>query len=177
MAALCALASGLCLPSVAGAVETRADVQTDHVDPIDDGGPRRVAFWLRPGATIGGWLGAEVDVACSDHVAVTAEGNARAWGLAGYRVVLGLSVYPQAYAFHRLYIHPLVEWVHESSPTAEATAIGAGATAGVALTAPFGGALRAGLGLEYARATGSATPSASVEGVGLLLDADVGWVF
>jgi hypothetical protein len=175
---VCILAAGLCLSSAARAVETPADVQTDHVDPTSDG-PHTVALWLRTGTLIRGWLGGEVDVALDDHFAMTAEADAHVRE-PGYRAALGLSVYPLACAFHRLYVHPFADVARVSLASlmgAAVTELGAGATLGAAFTAPFGGAVRAGLGLEYARATSDEDSSASRAGVSFLLEGDFGWVF
>jgi hypothetical protein len=163
----------------APAVESRADVETDHLDATDDGGPRAAGLLLHPLGMAIGWLGAEVDAACGEYVVLSVEGDARwPWRMHGFRAVLGVALYPQRFAFHGIYIHPAVEWERSASADAPVTALGAGITVGYAWTWPVGASVRLGGGIAYAK--GIVSDSQSTLGLEALrpeVDADLGWVF
>ena len=177
------LAAALALVAAAPrarAVETRADVETDHIDAADDGGPRAAGVLLRPYVMALGQLGAEVDVALGESAAVTLEGDwlpapdARAYGAA-----LGVALFPQRFSFHGVYVHPRFEWASAASTGgASAQVAGAAATVGYEWTWPVGATVRLGGGASYARAVGSDGPvAAASEGLRPRVDAAVGWVF
>jgi hypothetical protein len=160
------------------AVETRADVETDHVDAADDGGPRAVGVVVRPLSMARGWLGGEVDAACGEKVVVSVEGDGRAYGASGYRAALGASFFVQRFAFHGFYLHPTAQWAHAAVPGITATAIGGGVTLGYEWTWPVGATVRLGGGASYARAlVNGAGRALGIEGVDPEVDGDVGWVF
>jgi hypothetical protein len=163
----------------ARAVETRADVETDHFDAADDGGPRALGVLVHPLAIATGWLGAEIDAACGEHLVLTIEGDARwVFGIRGFRTVLGLALFPQRFAFHGVYVHPTFEWDRATSGAVAASALGGGATVGYAWTWPFGASVRLGGGVAYAKSVfGDGTAAIAVAGLRPEVDADLGWVF
>jgi hypothetical protein len=161
------------------AVESRADVETDHLDATDDGGPRAAGVLVHPLGMATGWLGAEVDAAWGEYVVLSVEGDARwPWRTHGFRAVLGVALYPQRFAFHGIYIHPAFEWERSASGGVAATAIGAGVTVGYAWTWPVGASVRLGGGIAYAKGIVSDGQSAlGLEALRPEVDADLGWVF
>jgi hypothetical protein len=163
----------------ARAVESRADVETDHLDAADDGGPRALGVLVHPLAIAIGWLGAEVDAACGEHVVLTLEGDAR-WflGVRGVRAVLGVALFPQRFAFHGVYVHPTFEWDRATGGGVGASALGGGATVGYAWTWPFGASVRLGGGVAYTKSVvADGTAAFAIEGLRPEIDADLGWVF
>src|SRR5580700_11010471 len=84
------------LPATALAAEGPSDVQTDHVDAFDDGGPRTFGLLVNPGAVLFGVLGAEADLLLGDVAAVSLEAD---WmsqaGATGYGVTFGTPLFPQ----------------------------------------------------------------------------------
>jgi len=163
----------------AGAVEGPSDVETDHIDAADDGGPRAVGVLLHPLLIASGWLGGEVDAACGEHVALSVEGDARwLFGIRGLRSVIGVAFFPQRFSFHGLYVHPTFEWDRSTAGGVTATALGGGVTVGYAWTWPFGATLRLGGGIGYAKAAVRNGETAfAFGGLRAEVDADLGWVF
>jgi hypothetical protein len=180
--ALACVAATASIASRAGAVETSADVETDHIDATDDGGPRTAGVLLHPfSMSFGslGELGVELDVALGENAALSVEGD---WvllpGATSYQASVGLPVFPQRFAFHGIYVHPRVEWASEASGGESDRVVGAVVTVGYAWTWPVGATLRLGGGPAYARALathGTATPA--LEGLHPRADVSVGWVF
>jgi len=167
----------LLTPGRAGAVETGADVETDHVSATDDGGPRRVGILFNPLPAIG-WVGGEVDAAISERVVVTVEGDTRVFGITGYAASVGAALFAQGLAFRGWYVHPSAEWAHEAGFGLSATGFGGSVRSGYEWTALAGATLRLGAGASYARKTVSG-PGARVDIGGLrpVIDAEIGWVF
>ena len=162
----------------ASAIETRADVETDHVSAADDGGPRRVGVLVSPFPMGIGWLGGEVDAALGERVLVTFEGDAHAFGASGYAAAAGLALFTQGLVFRGLYGRFTAEWAHEAAFAVSATAIGGSIRFGYEWTALSGPTLRLGGGFGYAFRTVSASGYAvDIGGVQPRLDANVGWVF
>ena len=165
------------------AVETRTDVQTDHVTAESDGNPHSLGVVVRPLAMALGSLGAEFDAACGEHVVMTVEG-AEAGMLAtsrtsAYAIDLGVAIYPlgSGFAFHGFYLHPVVEW-SRAMGSGPAERLGGGFTLGYAWTWPVGVTVRLGAGLMYAKTLEGQEPAATgIRGVEPRLDADIGWVF
>jgi hypothetical protein len=163
----------------APAVESRGNVETDHLDATDDGGPRAAGVFVHPFVMAMGWLGAELDAAWGEYVVLSLEGDARwPWRMHGFRAVLGVALYPQRFAFHGIYIHPAFEWERSASDGVAATALGAGITVGYAWTWPVGASVRLGGGIAYAKGIVSDGPSVlGLEALRPEVDADLGWVF
>jgi hypothetical protein len=159
----------------ASAVERPGDVESDHIDATDDGGPRSAGFVLDAISIAAGWLGAEFDVACGEHLVLGVEGDARwLWGIHGVRAVLGVAFFPQRSSFHGLYVHPRGEWIHAASTAA----LGGGITVGYAWTWPVGASVRLGGGIAYGRGIAGDGPMRfAFDRFGPLADAGVGWVF
>jgi hypothetical protein len=175
------VATGLAALLVVGrarAVETRADVETDHVSAADDGGPRRVGVFLNPLPAGIGWLGGEVDAAFSEHVVIAVEGDTRAYGTTGYAAGIGPILFAPSVAFHGFYVHPSANWSHEAAFGATATGFGGAFRAGYEWTALYGATLRMGAGLSYLKGTVAGDgQSIDIGGIQPLFDADIGWVF
>jgi len=162
----------------AGAVETRADVETDHVSAADDGGPRRVGVLVSPFPMGIGWLGGEVDAAINERSLLTFEGDVHGFGAPGYAAAGGLALFMQGVAFHGLYGRFTGEWAHEAALGVSATAIGGSVRLGYEWTALSGPTLRLGGGVGYAFGTASGSGYAvDIGGIRPRLDANVGWVF
>ena len=162
----------------ARAAETPADVETDHLDAADDGGPRTWGFALRPLDADIGLVGIELGTALGANAVATLEATWLAWAPdRAFGGALGVAFFPTRFAFHGFYVHPRVEaWATPASPTA----LGGGMLVGYEWTAPVGATLRLGGGLAYV--TWTAEPPQSplpVRLTGILpeLDAAVGWVF
>jgi hypothetical protein len=182
--AVCALVGVLFACAPARAVETRDDVESDHVNAADDGGPRAWGFLVNPLSMGLGWLGAEIDGAVAAPLLVTAEGDVRAYGIQGYGAEFGLLFFPQGFAFHGLYVHPTVSWAHEGRGTGDgavafsATGIGGGIRVGYEWTTLAGATFRLGAGATYAKENVSgAGMTYALGGVNPQVDALVGWVF
>jgi hypothetical protein len=163
----------------AWAVEARTDVETDHIDAADDGGPRALGVLLHPLSIATNWFGAEVDAACGEHVVLSVEGDARwLFGIHGLRAVLGAALFPQRFSFHGIYVHPVFEWDRAAAGGASAGALGGGITVGYAWTWPVGASVRLGGGIAYAKGIANDGPvTLAFEGLRPAADADVGWVF
>jgi hypothetical protein len=178
-----ALAAASTLASVAAAApvaaaETGQDVETDHLDAFDDGGPRSFGLLVNPAALALGAFGAEGDFVLGDVAAASVEGDWISLGNAtAYGAAVGLPVFPWRLIFHGFYLHPRVTWARATLPGATVDVLGAGATIGWQWTWRFGLTLRAGAGVSYARVITDGGPDVAIEGLRPLLDGDVGWVF
>jgi hypothetical protein len=161
----------------AAAAETSADVETDHIDALDDGGPRTAAIAVDPIPLALGRLGAEIGVAVGENVAVSVSADFTPLATAvAVRAELGAFLFLQRFAFHGLYVRPRLEWLSAGAESASGRAIGAGATVGYEWTWPVGATLRLGGGVSYARPLPGGAAVAT-EGLTPRLDANVGWVF
>jgi hypothetical protein len=159
----------------ARAAESAADVETDHVDAVDPGGPRYVRLELQPFAPSLGLAQAEADAAFAEHLALSA---ALGWVVAaagsGYRASVGIPMFPAQEAFRGVYLHPRFEWTHLAS----ASSVGAALTVGYAWTWPFGATTSCGGGFAFAR--GSAEGAGTLATLGNFqprLDTSIGWLF
>jgi hypothetical protein len=178
-ATLSAAAVALTTASRAVAVETRADIATDHLDAADDGGPRTAGVLVHPLSVATGWLGAEFDVACGENVAMSiGAAEHRLFGDRGDQATLGFALYPQRFSFHGIYLHPMAKWQREARAGVAETTFGLGATVGYAWTWAVGATVRLGGGVAYAKALAS-EGEARLAPTGLRpqMDADIGWVF
>jgi hypothetical protein len=176
-ASVASVAAMLAIAPPAAAAETSADVETDHIDALDDGGPRTAAIAVDPTALALGRLGAEIDVAVGENVAVSMSADVTALAVAAVvRAELGALLFLQRFAFHGLYVRPRLEWSSAAAKSASGRAIGAGATVGYEWTWPFGATLRLGGGVSYAKPLPGGGAVAT-EGLTPRLDANVGWVF
>jgi hypothetical protein len=159
------------------AAETAGDVESDHFDGADDGGPRAWGFALRPLDLDLGLVGVELDAALGERAVLSFEAAWLAMAPAvAYGVVAGVAVFPTRFAFHGFYVHPRVEaW----RAPASGSAFGLGSLVGYEWTAPVGATARLGGGLAYVTWTGppALTPPVSIAGLLPELDAAVGWVF
>jgi hypothetical protein len=165
----------LAWPSLGSAAETPADVATDHVDAVEEGGPRYVRVAVQPLSPALGLAQGELDVAIGEHVALA---GGLGWLVgpdgAGYRASAGVAVFPYATVFHGLYATPRVEWTR----LPDVTSFGGAAIVGYAWTWPFGATTSFGVGLAYAR--GSANAAGAVVAFGGFeprFDSAVGWLF
>jgi hypothetical protein len=177
----------------AAAAQSRADVETDHVDAFDDVGPRsfgilanaRIAGLDRTGARVG----VELDLGLSSAVALSLGGEcvAPGAGAAGCGAALGAIVFFERVPFHGLYVQPRLTWsrvTYPGSPMQDAAvaegvqSLSAGAVVGWELTWRAGPTVRFGGGLAYSGAFGAASATeldrARVQSV---VDAAAGWVF
>jgi hypothetical protein len=163
----------------ARAAETTHDVETDHIDAFDDGGPRSFALLLDPAALAFRTLAAEGDLVLGDTAAMSLGAAGTSLGAAvAYGASVGFPMFPWKVLFHGFYVHPRVEWAHATSDGgAGADVLGAGATLGWQWTWRFGLTLRAGAGAAYDWTVSTGTPSPLMAGLRPLLDGDVGWVF
>ncbi len=176
---LVTVAALVCATQRARAVESRGDVESDHIDAADDGGPRTAGFAVNPLSIATGWLGAEADVACSERAVLSLEGDAR-WvrGIRGFRAVVGVALFPQRFSFHGLYVQPRFEWDRATAGHASAGALGGGVTVGYAWTWPIGAAVRLGGGIAYGKGSaGDGRVTLVFAGLHPVVDADLGWVF
>jgi len=175
--ALCALAV-LAVVSPARAAETRHDVETDHIDAFDDGGPRSFGLLVNPLAAALGTFGAEGDFVLGDAAALSVEGD---WlstgGTTGYAATVGLPIFPWRMIFHGFYVHPRAMAALVTSGGASFDVLGIGGTAGWQHTWRFGLTLRAGGGVEYDHVLGPDSGSVGTLGLRPLLDGEIGWVF
>jgi hypothetical protein len=165
----------------ARAVETAGDVETDHVDPADDGGPRAWGLVLRPLGVEPGLVGLEVGVALESRAVLTVEGD---WLLVAptqaYGARVGVALYPTRFAFHGLYVHPRVEMWHAAGASGASDAVGAAAVVGYEWTARVGATLRLGGGLAYLASSGAGPALALPVPLSSFvpeLDAAAGWVW
>jgi hypothetical protein len=158
--------------------DATTDVETDHIDAFDDGGPRSFGLLLDPAALAFGTFAAEGDLVLGDTGAMSFGG---AWtGLGGpsaYGAAVGFPVFPWRLMFHGFYVHPRAEWVHATTAGGAGDVLGAGATLGWQWTFRFGLTLRAGAGAAYDWTVSSGASNLAIAGLRPLLDGDVGWVF
>jgi hypothetical protein len=163
----------------AGAAETRADVETDHIDAADDGGPRSGGALVHSLPMPWGSIGAEVDVALGANVALSVDGDWLPFGATHvFAASLGFPIFPQRFVFHGVYVHPRFEWAWAAAEGSSAQVGGATVLVGYEWTWPQGATIRLAGGPAYSWAMGgNATPSSSVLGFHAELDAAVGWIF
>jgi hypothetical protein len=155
-----------------------ADVETDHIDAFDDGGPRTFGMLLDPAALAFGTFAAEGDLVLGDTGAMSVEGRWTALArTAAYGAAVGFPVFPWRLMFHGFYVHPRAEWARMTTAGAEADVLGAGATLGWQWTWRFGLTLRAGAGAAYDWTVSSGAANVPIAGLRPLFDGDAGWVF
>jgi hypothetical protein len=175
-----ALASALAAVSAdARAAENGSDVETDHLDAFDDGGPRTFALLTNPASLLFGAIGAEGDLLLGDTAALSLEADWLALGAAtSASASVGVPLFPQGVALHGFYLHPRLFAARAWSAGSHADLAGIGATLGWEWTLPVGFTLRAGAGAALDRPVGGdAGIVSAVVGVRPLLDAGVGWAF
>jgi hypothetical protein len=179
LAPAAALALAVSFAGSARAVETRADVETDHLDAADDGGPRSAGVLVHSLPTALGSVGVEVDVAFGANAALSIEGD---WlPLAAIRMTtasIGVPLFPQRLAFHGFYVHPRLEWARASAQGTAVQIGGAAVLAGYEWTWLPGATIRLSGGAAYSKAMGAAqAPSPTLVGIHPELDAALGWIF
>jgi hypothetical protein len=173
-----ALAGMLTASQRSPAVEGPGDVETDHIDAADDGGPRSVGLLLHPIGMASGWLGAEIDAACGEYVVLGLDAEGRFARIHGVRVALDVLLFPQRFSFHGIYVHPTLEWDRVGTNAAVATILGGAITVGYAWTWPSGPTFRLGGGVGYTKsAVGGGAALVTPDGWRPQVDADLGWVF
>ncbi len=175
-----ALASALVAVSAeARAEEREGDVETDHLDAFDDGGPRSFALLTDPASLLFGAIGVEGDLVLGDTAALGIEVDALAAGPAtGASASLGAPLFPQGVALHGFYMYPRLFAARAWSAGAHADVLGVGATLGWEWTLPVGFTLRLGAGAAIDRpAGGDAGVVPSMVGFRPLLDGSLGWAF
>lgn len=163
----------------ARAAEKGADVESDHLDAFDDGGPRSFALLTNPASLLFGAIGAEGDVLLGDVAALSLEADILAMGPAtGASASVGVPLFPQGVALHGFYLHPRVFAARAWAAGSHGDAVGIGATLGWEWTLPVGFTLRVGAGAAIDRPVGGdAGPVSSLVGFRPLLDASLGWAF
>lgn len=175
-----ALASALVAASAeARAADDGADVETDHLDAFDDGGPRTFALLTNPASLLFGSIGAEGDLLLGDTAALSLEADWLAVGPAtGASASVGVPLFPQGVALHGFYLHPRLFAARAWSAGAHGDVAGIGATLGWEWTLPVGFTLRTGAGAAIDRPVGGdASVVSAVVGLRPLLDGSVGWAF
>jgi hypothetical protein len=173
-----ALAGMLTVSQRSLAIEGPGDVESDHIDAADDGGPRSVGLLLHPIAMASGWLGAEIDAACGEHVVLGLDAEGRFAWVHGVRAALEVLLFPQRFSFHGIYLHPTLEWDRVGTSAAATTILGGAITVGYAWTWPSGPTLRLGGGVGYTKAAvGDGAALVALEGWRSQVDADLGWIF
>jgi hypothetical protein len=181
-ASLVAGAVALTRARAAVAVESRADVETDHIDPADDGGPRTAGVLVRASPVMWGTLGAEVDMALGAHAALSVEGDWLPFGpIRAYAASVGMPLFLQRFAFHGLYLHPRLEWAWASPDAGSGQGslqVGSAAVlVGYEWTCLPGATLRLAGGIAYSKAMGGDAAPSSLAGLHPELDAAIGWIF
>jgi len=175
-----ALASVFILVSAeALASEKGADVETDHLDAFDDGGPRSFALLTNPASLLVGALGAEGDVLLGDTAALSLEADWLVVGPAtGASASVGVPLFPQGVALHGFYLHPRLFAARAWAGGSHGDVAGAGATLGWEWTLRIGLTIRAGAGAAIDRPVGGDGSVVSpMVGFRPLLDGSVGWAF
>ncbi|HEX8794389.1 MAG TPA: hypothetical protein VF765_25770 [Polyangiaceae bacterium] len=164
---------------VLAAPETRTDVETDHPDAFDDGGPRSFALLTNPASLLFGAIGAEGDLLLGDVAAVSLEADVLAAGpVTGASGSLGVPLFPQGVALHGFYLHPRLFAAHAWSAGSHADVAGIGATLGWEWTLPVGFTVRVGAGAAIDRPIGGdASAVSALTGFRPLLDGALGWAF
>jgi hypothetical protein len=177
--AAAAAALALSLVREARAVETRRDVETDHIDAADDGGPRSAGVLVHSLPTAVGSVGVEVDVALGASAALSVEGHWVPLGaIRAYATSVGMPLFPQRFAFHGLYVHPRVEWAVVSVQGASVQAGSAAVLVGYEWTWLSGATVRLAGGVAYSKAMGGdAAASSAWVGTHPEIDAALGWIF
>jgi hypothetical protein len=162
----------------ARAVESRRDVETDHVDAKDDGGPNSVGLLIHPVDMATGWYGGEVDFSRLDHFVLSLEGEGLFTWAHGVHVAIG-TAYFFRHSFRGLYFRDTVDWARVAADGVADSGFGTSVTLGYAWTWSVGPTLRlgGGLGLAHDDVAGAQRSPLALNGVGLKLDADLGWVF
>jgi hypothetical protein len=164
--------------SPARAAETPRDVETDHLDAFDDGGPPSFGLLVNPLAALLGTFGAEGDFVLGDAAALSVEGD---WlstgGTTGWAATVGLPIFPWRTIFHGFYVHPRATAALAISGGAPLEVLGIGATAGWQQTWRFGFTLRVGGGVAYEHGLGQDVAGIALLGIRPLLDGEIGWVF
>lgn len=162
-------------PASAFALETPADVETDHVDALDDGGPRSAAVVLDALATSRGWVGAEGAVIVADGVAACI---GVAGGVAGLRALvreaLGVAWFPLGLAFHGWVLLPRFESASAVADVTSPRRVAGALLAGYEWTWPIGLTMRLAAGAAYAVPVAKQKGPAGFEP---RLDASAGWTF
>lgn len=176
-----ALASALSAVSAQARADERGpDVETDHVDAFDDGGPRTCALLTNPASLFFGTIGAEGDVLLGDVAALSLEADWLAVGpVTGASASVGVPLFPQGVALHGFYLHPRVLATRAWAPGgSHGDALGIGATLGWEWTLRIGLTLRMGAGAAIDRPVGGdATAVSALAGFRPLLDGSLGWAF
>lgn len=175
-----ALASAVTLASAeARADQEGADVETDHLDAFDDGGPRSFALLTNPASLLFGAIGAEGDLLLGDVAALSLETDWLAVGPAtGASASVGVPLFPQGVALHGFYLHPRLFVARAWAAGSHADVAGIGATLGWEWTLPVGFTVRTGAGAAIDRPVGGdATAVSSLIGFRPLVDGSLGWAF
>ena len=164
--------------STARGAETKHDVETDHLDAFDDGGPPSLALLVNPLAVLLGTFGAEGDFVLGDAAALGVEGDwVSSGGTTAYAAAVGLPIFPWRTIFHGFYLHPRATAALATSNGAPFDVLGIGGTAGWQQTWRFGFTLRIGGGVTYEHAVWLNPAGVTIVGVRPLLDGELGWVF
>jgi hypothetical protein len=179
-ASILAAATVLASARRAGAVETLSDVDTDHIDAADDGGPRQGGIFLRPYGVALGSLAAQMAVAVAEKVAVSVEGALLLRDAPGvtrmYSASVGFPLFLQRFAFHGIYFDPRVEWLWASGGPGRW--IGVAALVGYEWTWPMGATLRLGGGAAFSKAVdGDSSQLRTIAGLRPEADGALGIVF
>jgi hypothetical protein len=182
-AALAACCAAFAAPS--RAAEGPQDVETDHMDPFDDAGPRTFALLVNPGAMALGGFGAEADLALGAAAALSAQAEACSLGGADARALsLGAPLFAQRVPFHGLYVHPRLTWARVTTTAAGGATrdeMGLGATVGWAWTLRIGFTVRLGIGAMVERPLSGPDVAADAAiapmHVRPLVDGMLGWAF
>jgi hypothetical protein len=163
----------------ARADEKGADVETDHLDAFDDGGPRSFALLTNPASLPLGGLGAEGDLLLGNTAALSLDVEGLAVGPAtGASASVGVPLFPQGIALHGFYLHPRVFAARAWAGGSHGDAAGVGATLGWEWTIPAGFTLRVGAGAAIDRSIGGDAGAVSaLVGFRPLLDGSLGWAF
>jgi len=175
-----ALASALTAASVDARAEERgADVESDHLDAFDDGGPRSFALLTNPASVLFGALGAEGDVLLGDTAALSLEADWLVAGPAsGASASVGVPLFPQGVPLHGFYLHPRLFAARAWAGGSHGDVAGAGATLGWEWTLRIGLTIRTGAGAAIERPVGGDGSAVSaMVGFRPLLDGSLGWAF
>jgi hypothetical protein len=180
-ASLAAGAIALIGTQTAIAAESRADIETDHIDAADDGGPRTAGFLVRASPVTWATVGAEVDMALGSNAALSVEGDWLPFGpIRAYAASVGALLFLQRFAFHGFYVHPRLEWAWASESGGSTPGLQVGTAAvlvGYEWTWPRGATLRLAGGAAYSNAVGGDAAPSSRSGLRPELDTAVGWIF
>jgi hypothetical protein len=155
------------------------DVETDHIDAADDGGPRRLGVLANGVATTLGFIAVEVDGAIAENVALSIEVDHALWDEAiVYGAAAGVVAFPIRFAFRGFYVHPRVALTSDTDPTSPAV-LSPAVTIGYEWVCPVGCTLRLGGGGAYGVALSSEAGGtlAPLLGIRPALDLGVGWIF